>query len=179
MYGMIHRAARQMIRDSNDAEAWVRVLNATGLEDDAFISAQVYSDEVTFNLIGAISNELGTPVPDLLVQFGRYWVAFAASSPYSQILSLAGDDIATFIGNLDRTHASVKASMPGAVLPSFLLVRADERSLQVAYRSPRQGLEPFVLGLLQGLLEHFNEKGDVTEIGPSQDGVDFLIRFAA
>ncbi len=177
MYGMIHRAARQMMLENAGDAAWLRVSTRTRLEDDAFISAQVYSDEATFALIGAIADELNTPLPDLLVEFGRYWVSFAVKSPFSQIMMLAGDDLVTFLGNLDRMHASVKASMPGAVLPAFYLMSSDASRLTVSYRSPRSGLEPFVRGLLEGLLNHFGVEGVVDELGPSQNGVDFQIRY--
>ena len=92
-------------------------------------------------------------------------------------MAMAGDDLVTFLGNLDRMHASVKASMPGAVLPTFYLMTSDVSHLTVSYRSPRSGLEPFVRGLLEGLLDHFHVSGVVEELGPSQNGVDFLIRY--
>jgi hypothetical protein len=59
-------------------------------------------------------------------------------------------------------HGTLQSSMPSAILPEFALVHHDATGLSVRYISDRSGLEPFVAGLLEGLLDRFGIDGDVS-----------------
>jgi hypothetical protein len=179
MYGMIHRAARQMVLDQLGESGWAEVLSKTGLEDDAFISARVYDDATTLNLLSAISVRMNQQVPDLLRQFGRYWVNFAGASHYGPFLQMAGDDLVTVLGNLDRMHASIRVSLPEAVLPEFEFLSSDGSEITILYRSRREGLDTFVEGLLSGLMDRFNTLGVVEQAGTTDRGRLFRIRLSA
>jgi hypothetical protein len=175
MYGMIHKAARELAVAMVGEAAWGEVIQSCGLGSEHFISGQHYSDDLTVRLIGAIAAKAGVAVDSLLKDFGRHWIKFADRSNYAAVLDLAGDDLETFIKNLDRMHASIKATMPEAAMPSFELVKAAGNRITVVYRSPRRGLEPFVAGLFEGLLERFGETGTVA-LKPSGDDFIFDIR---
>lgn len=162
MYGMIHKAAEAMSREVLGDDAWATILERSGLSDGDFISGQYYSDEQTFNLVGIICDVSGLAAPDLLHAFGKYWVGFAAQTPYGGMIDMAGDSLAEFLESLDSMHASIKSTMPEAVMPYFEVIRADDTIIEVAYRSERDGLQPFVAGLFDALLERFGESGAVS-----------------
>lgn len=162
MYGMIHQAAREMVHTVADAETWSAILEKCGLDEEHFISAQTYSDDVTFALIGAIQEVTGMPIEDLLTAFGKYWIDYAASTSYRSVMEMAGNDLDSLLDNLDRMHTSIKSTMPDADMPSFIVTHSDAHRLEVEYRSSRSGLELFVKGLLEGLLERFGDEGEVS-----------------
>ena len=174
MYGMIHRAARDFALDSVDEQDWDAILQRLGLDNRHFISGQHYDDATTFELVGALSELLGTPVPDLLYEFGRYWIGFTERSDYAAALAMAGDDLVTFLRNLDDLHHGIQATMPEASLPSFTVKNADAGQIELLYMSDRQGLETFVEGLLAGLLAKFSEHGSISHRADA-GGVAFLI----
>lgn len=174
MYGMIHRAAREFALQLLDEQVWQSILTKINLDNGHFISGQHYSDEDTFALIGALSEQLDTPVPDLLTAFGRYWIKFTGQSDYAAALAMAGDDLVTFLSNLDELHHGIQANMPDARLPSFSVQSADDGQIILLYISERQGLEAFVEGLLQGLLEKFSEPGVISR-QLTDAGVEFRI----
>ena len=174
MYGMIHQAAREMIHDLHGPAVWADILRKSGLGDESFISAQHYSDEQTLSLINAISVSTGKDIDTVLEEFGGYWINFTEASSFAGIMRMAGDNLFSFIGNLDRLHASIKTSMNKAVTPSFEVIRSTETTVEVMYRSDRTGLAPFVRGLFYGLLAHFGETGTVTHVD-QEDGCLFTI----
>ncbi len=176
MYGMIHRAARDMVRSAGGDELWDRILLQSGLKDDEFVSALAYPDETTFRLIGAVAAEMNLSLEEALGQFGRYWITFAHASSYSPLMKMAGDDLFGFCENLDRMHASIKISLPDVDVPSFRVIETGDASIRIGYLSSRAGLEPFVIGLFEGLLDHFNQTGEVTCVGPIDQGIEFLIQ---
>jgi hypothetical protein len=51
--------------------------------------------------------------------------------------------------------------------PKFTCLDLGERVVSIGYRSHRPGLAPFVLGLLEGLSQLFQEPVDITHVkGP-------------
>ncbi len=174
MYGMIHRAAREFAMQSMDEEAWQSVLTKVGLDSRHFIRGQHYSDEHTFALIGELSDRLNIPAPELLTAFGRYWISFTEKSDYAPALAMAGDDLVTFLRNLDELHHGIQATMPEARLPGFTVKEADPSQIVLLYISDREGLETFVEGLLLGLLAKFSEAGSISH-QPTEGGIEFRI----
>jgi hypothetical protein len=90
-------------------------------------------------------------------------------------MDFTGRDLGTFLKNLDRMHHSVAAVMPKARLPSFTLIEQSSGHFLVQYRSERTGLEPFVGGLLEGLLEWFELTGNVEQVNYKSNTAHFLI----
>ena len=178
MYGMVHRAARQMVLELHGEDQWTSILGASGLGDEAFISANVYDDAVTFNLIEALSRHCDTPVESILRAFGEYWISFAYQGDYRAMMTMAGHDLVSFLNNLNRMHDSIQVSIPGARLPTFLVEKATDADIEIAYFSDRKGLEPFVEGLLLGLMKHFNRDGQVRQLGDSGRGILFQIELS-
>jgi len=65
--------------------------------------------------------------------------------------------------------------MPDADMPSFYVSRVEGRDLYIEYRSSRTGLEAFVKGLLEGLLDRFGDTGEVSFVRRA-DHVEFAVR---
>ncbi len=161
MYGMIHRAARQMVLHQFGSGAWESVTAAAQVSDDHFMSGAAYDDAITNAIISAISSVTGIGGSDVLRAFGRYWIIFAGESAFSSVMDMAGDDLPGFVLNLNRMHGAVQASLPDAIMPEFELVHVEEGRLSVRYISDRQGLAPFVAGLFEGLFVRFKLDGQV------------------
>lgn len=157
MYGMIHQAARDLAVARLGEAEWERLLAREGLSGRHFIGVEYYSDAETMRLVGVISDSLGCDMAETFYHLGRYWIDFTSASAYGRVLKMAGGDLETFISNLDRMHASIKSNMPRAALPSFELVGSGPDAIEVLYRSERQGLAPFVHGILSAVAERFGE----------------------
>ncbi len=179
MFGMIHRSARDMVLEHFGQVAWDEILGDTGLDDGAFVSAQSYPDEVTFRLITTAAAKAGLTVDQTLHAFGRHWIKAADQGPYANVMRILGGSLLESLMNLDRMHASIQIAMPGAQLPQFTVVSQDSRSIELAYHSQRAGLEQFVCGLLEGLMERFHEQGSIEFSGSVGDARMFTVTFAA
>jgi len=175
MYGLIHRYLRDHIIESAGEDVWRSIAMELGISSADLISQEVYADTLTYELVGVASRRLGRSIDDCLAAFGRFWVIRVSRDTYRAVMDFTGRDLATFLKNLDRMHHSVAAVMPKARLPSFSLIEQDSKHFVVQYRSERTGLEPFVIGLLEGLVEWFALNGDVQRINSQSDAVEFLI----
>lgn len=177
MYGMIHRGLRQMIIEQSGEELWNRIEKKLGTGPEHLISAQTYDDSLTLAMVATVAEQSGQSVPECLAFFGRYWVQFAARGSYGGMMDFAGKDLPTFVGNLDRLHQAVQAALSKSIMPSFKVAEYGEDYLRVDYRSDREGLEPFVVGLFQGLLDRFGLNGTVETRTTHKNRSEFLIRY--
>ena len=89
------------------------------------------------------------------------------------MLDLAGDTLSEFLNNLDMLHNRVNNIMPDLVAPQFSTRNETSNSIELEYRSKREGMTPMVVGLLRGLgvrfknenmkIEHIQQKNDVSD----------------
>lgn len=177
MYGMIHRAMRQMVHEELGEEAWLALEQKLEIGPTELLTGMVYDDALTLQIVGEAAARLNLSVEQCLVAFGEYWIRFAGQGSLSSIMKFTGQNLETFIANLDRLHLAVGAAMPGARLPSFATVENAPGHLVVEYRSDRVGMEPFVMGLLQGLMGRFQVHGDIEVVRRGEKSILFDIRY--
>jgi len=176
MYGMVHKAARAYAVERFGEPFWLTFSEELGLSDETFVMGESYADALTFSIIDGLARATATSRAQFLQEFGRYWIEFACRGDYANLMALSGATLPAFLANLDRLHSGLNVAMPGARMPSFELVDQTLEGVKVRYVSHRQGLEPFVAGLLEGLCALFEVQGDVTSC-PDEPGALFDIRY--
>jgi guanylate cyclase soluble subunit beta len=177
MYGMIHRAMRQMVFEKLGEDAWLALEHRLGIGPTELLTGKVYEDALTFAIVSEAADRFNLTVDECLTEFGRYWIRYAEQGALSSIMKFTGQNLASFIANLDRLHVAVGAAMPGTLLPSFTTLQSTEGHLTVEYRSDRAGMEKFVHGLFLGLMERFNASGVVTIESRGEKSIVFEIRY--
>jgi guanylate cyclase soluble subunit beta len=175
MYGMIHCAVREMFVEQLGATEWAALERAAKITAADQISFNVYDDALTMRILEEAAARLGLDLQDCLEEFGRYWIVFAGKGSFKSMMEFTGDDIITFISNLDQMHRSVVRTLTKAQMPSFQVLEKGEGYFTVLYLSERNGLGAFVTGLLKGLLDHFNQVGDVKLIKDGPVGLEYKI----
>jgi len=180
MYGMVNKSLQGMITQDWGPDVWEAVKARAGVTQTMFLSNSSYPDEVTYQLVGAAVQELGRPAAEILERFGRHWVLHTVQEGYSTLLDAGGDSLKLFLQNLPDFHARVTLIMPNLRPPLFDCSEVGERSLKVHYRSTRDGLSSFVIGLLQGLGERFKTPAKVSLVtpkGPTSDHDVFFVEW--
>jgi len=163
MYGLINIAIKDLVTEGYGAEAWERVRARAGLQETDFILMDQYEDSVTYDLVGAASEELGICPSKVLEAFGSYWTKYTAVKGYGSLLDAAGTTFPEFLQNLDLMHTRVGTMFPGFIPPSFECRDISDTSLTLHYYSERDGLDHLVIGLLHGLAERFDLTLDINQ----------------
>jgi len=180
MYGLVNKAIEDLVLRDHGPEAWAKIVDQAGFEDAGFISMDSYPDDLTYQLVGAASQELGVAADQLLESFGHFWILYTAREGYGELLDLSGRSFEEFLFNLDNLHTRLGLSMPALRPPSFECEKLDEKTYRLHYRSEREGLTPMVVGLIKGLADKFGhgvairldvERGQT----PDADHDEFLI----
>lgn len=165
---MINRAIRELVIERAGTESWNTICSAAGMDTNSFNDSTYYDDSTTYDLVEAASTHLGWSPEEVLRSFGRHWILFTGREGWGSVFELTGDTLSNFVSGLDELHTRVQVSMAGSVMPSFT-VREDlseAGTMVVEYRSERSGLEHMVVGLFEGLAEHFDEAWQVELLGP-------------
>ena len=155
MYGMVNAAVRGLVLESFGEEAWRRI-HTKADAPESFVPMEAYDDAVTYGLVGAAVEILDLPAETILQSFGEYWVLKVANVHYADLMSKTGTNFVDFLTNLDNMHQRIRTTFPNFRPPSFRVKVLDEKCFQLDYYSEREGLLPFVEGLLSGLAQHFD-----------------------
>lgn len=155
MYGLINKALREMVIERFGEEEWQRVFDASGVPEDSFLTMRSYDDQVTYQLVGAASEVLGAPPEACLEMFGEYWVLETASKTYGTLMDASGTSLLEFLENMNALHDRITGTFLNYCPPEFRVEEGDGDRHRIHYISQREGLTPFVVGLLGGLSKRF------------------------
>jgi len=156
VYGLINSSLQRMIREKFGEEQWIRVFSASGVPEDSFLSMRSYDDAITYDLVTAASAVLGAPVEACLEMFGEWWVLQTAARSYGPLMDAAGQDLVQFLSNMNALHDRITGTFVNYVPPEFRVETVEGGRHRIHYISKRQGLTPFVVGLLKGLATRFD-----------------------
>ena len=161
MYGLVNKAVKDLVVANFGDEVWQEIAASAGV-DPIFISMDSYDDQVTYSLVAAASERLGTPQEEILRQFGSHWIQFTATEGYGPLVEMFGDSLPEFLRNLsDDLHGRVAVTMPHLKPPEFYTEEVKPNQFEVHYKSHRAGLAPMVQGLLEGLAERYQTPANV------------------
>ena len=155
MYGLVNKAVEGLVCSQFGEETWEKIKSKAGVTEVAFVSNKGYPDSLTYDLVAAASEVLGMSSRDILIAFGEYWVLETARKSYGELMTAGGSSLPEFLQKLPNFHARVSLIFPKLKPPSFRVSEVTERSLRLHYSSHREGLEDFVVGLVQGLGKMF------------------------
>jgi len=170
MYGMVNKAIEDMVVMHHGESVWEQIKTQAGVTVDVFMSNESYPDDVTYNLVGAASAVLQLPADQILMGFGEHWVLRTAQQGYGGLMNAAGKTLPEFMRNLPNFHSRVTMIFPKLKPPHFECTDITDRSLTLHYHSHRQGLAPFVVGLMQGLGKKFNTPVTVRQAAVKDQG---------
>ncbi|WP_407523036.1 heme NO-binding domain-containing protein [Lacibacter sp. MH-610] len=156
MYGIVNKAIEELVKENYGIEVWERIKKRSNISVDFFISNETYDDRITYELAGAVADELKTDLSEVLISFGEYWVLKTGRQKYGALLEAGGSTLKEFLCNLPNFHNRIMLMYTHLTPPEFMVSDVADRSLHVHYYSKREGLQDFVRGLLQGLGKMYN-----------------------
>ena len=177
MYGLIGIAVKKLVETELGTSSWERICERANFSEKDFIKADSYEDKLIFDIVNEVSKESGISVSDIFVKFGHYWIDFAISEGYGDAYKLGGDTFVSFLGNLNKLHTYVATTFPNLQPPHFLVNNDTGRSLQLTYRSTRNGLEDMVVGLVEALGLKFGLDVVISKVSVNSDKVVFNVKY--
>ncbi|MEY4572823.1 MAG: hypothetical protein RLZ10_2080 [Bacteroidota bacterium] len=164
MYGLVNKAIKDLVVNNYGEETWKEIASRANFQETEFVGLQSYPDTLTYDLVKHASEVLKADPHDILEAFGEYWITYTASEGYGELMDLSGNTFSEFLSNLDMLHSRMSNMMPHLAPPQFTTRNEKENSLELEYRSERQGLSPMLFGLIRGLGKRFNLNCTIKQI---------------
>ncbi len=161
MYGMVNKFISTTVINRYGQKEWDKINSKLPFTTDTFIEMQSYTDDVTFGIVGTAVEVLDVDIAKFLEEMGFDWVLETSKGSYQSMYSMVSGGMYEFIENLNNMHHVISSQLSEITPPSFLCQKGDENDIYVKYFSERDGLEPFVLGLLSGLSAYFKEPATI------------------
>ncbi|MBU1014154.1 MAG: heme NO-binding domain-containing protein [Bacteroidetes bacterium] len=134
-----------------------------------YTAVGTYDFDEMLCLITMLGKETKTPIPYLLEVFGNY--LFSRLLILYPLLFEDKKNVFEFLTQIDKyIHVEVLKLYPDAQLPKIITqLNEDKTQMTMIYTSERK-LSDLALGLINGCINHFNEKITVSVVGKSNDG---------
>lgn len=168
MYGIVNKAIEDLVKVNFGEDKWDAVKKRSGVDVDYFLSNEPYDDAITYQLAGAVSEEMEMPVEKVLEAFGEWWILKTGKEKYGGLMQAGGNNLREFLINLPIFHNRIMLMYPKLTPPEFQISDVEDKSVHVHYFSKRVGLQEFVRGLLSGLGKMY-ETPVVIELLESRD----------
>ena len=175
MYGIVNKAIEDLVKTNFGEQTWDAVKKRSGVEIDYFLSSEPYDDAITYQLAGAVSEEMNMPVGKVLEAFGEWWILKTGKEKYGGLMEAGGKNLREFLINLPLFHNRIMLMYPKLTPPEFKISDVEETSIRIHYYSKREGLQEFVRGLLQGLGKMYSTPVDIILLQSRDEGKDHEI----
>lgn len=178
MFGMIHRSLEALIIEEYGSDKWDIIKYKADIGVDVFSLFESYPDEYIHKLYEAATQVLSISSNDLSFMFGKHWYRYSVSEGFKDLLHSCGDDLWTFMANLNELHHQIDNVFPGMKSPIFNCSDVREKSLVLHYSSTREGFAYVVIGAIEEIAKQFNTPVSIKRLDYRENGADhdtFLI----
>ena len=176
MKGIVFTEFLEMVEEKFGMEVADHIVTQSDLPSQGIYTAVgTYDHQEMMSLVTNLSQASDLPMSDLLRVYGQH--LFGRFSQLYGWFFQEIPDAFSFLSRIeDYIHVEVKKLYPDAELPQFEIQYSDPDHLQMIYQSKR-GLADFAEGLIQGCIDHFQEKVRIKREPLDQEGykVKFIL----
>ncbi|WP_018969249.1 heme NO-binding domain-containing protein [Rubritalea marina] len=175
MKGVIFTEFLSMVETAHGLDMVDTIIEKSDLPSGgSYTAVGTYPHTEIVSLVINLSQEIDTPVPDLLKAYGIHLFHFLSSS-YPDFVNNTKEPL-DFLEQVETyIHVEVRKLYPDAELPSFECSRPNSpNELHMTYHSVRH-MEDVCEGLIRGSLQHFNRTADIKRQSVDDDSELFII----
>lgn len=173
MYGLLNRAIKDLVESSFGPDAWASVVDKVGPSALDFIAMKKYPDELTYELVAAVSQISGLSQDAVMDAFGEHWISYTGHVGHGDLISIMGDDVITFLRNLDSMHIRIMSMFPELEPPKFVIEDLGGGMYEMDYYSHRPALWPVVIGMVRGLGKMLKQDVSIRLLTPKTEPVGY------
>lgn len=160
MKGIVFTKFIEMVEQQFSTDVADRMIEACDLPSGgAYTAVGTYDHTEMVELLKALSQMTGRPIPELLHAYGRFLFGQFAKLYPGFFHGVHGS--VDFIARIeDVIHVEVRKLYPDAQLPRFEVKEYTPDKLRIIYKSERH-LGDLAHGLIEECIVHFGEQGQV------------------
>ncbi|CAH0994799.1 hypothetical protein EMA8858_00911 [Emticicia aquatica] len=169
MKGIVFTEFIEMVEKQFGYEMIDKIILSSDLKSGgAYTTVGTYDHKEMSTLVHALSTRTNIPVAQLYKIYGNYLFKILYKN-YPFLFEKSTNAFEFLEGIDNHIHIAVKKLYPDAELPNFEITRLSNNVLEMIYHSERK-MSDFADGLIEGALEHFQEKATVQKELLVEDG---------
>ncbi|MFC4548823.1 MULTISPECIES: heme NO-binding domain-containing protein [Halorussus] len=161
MHGIIFKSLKDYVVANRDHETWDAVRREAGLHQRVYLPIDTYDDDELFELVAAVADLTGAPIPDLLEGYGRFATAQLLDT-YGNVVDDDWDALDLVANTEEQIHTVLRMRSADLNPPELDCRRDGDDRVTVTYRSERQ-LCSVARGIVHGVADHYDEPLSVSE----------------
>lgn len=155
MHGLINRTVESFVSDAYGEARWHRILQNADVGIATFEAMLMYEDQITFDVLDAVSEELAKPRDVVLEDIGIYLVSHPNTEALRRLLRFAGVDFVDFLHSLEELPERARLAVPDIDLPTIQLSEQNTSEFSLELESPQSIFGPVFFGILQAMADDY------------------------
>lgn len=155
MHGLINRAVQSFVCQTYGNQRWLQVTQAAGLGFSEFEAMLVYEDRQTFDVLQALTGELGRPLPDVLEDLGTFLVSHPQMESLRRLLRFGGETYVDFLHSLDDLPDRARLAVSDLHLPAMELIEHSPAAYTLVCQPGLPGFGHLMIGVLRAMADDF------------------------
>ena len=139
MHGLINRAIQCFVVDSYGTDTWVEATRIANLGFVEFESMLVYDDDVTPQMLNAVSFVLNRDRNEVMEDIGTYLVSNPNVEALRRLLRFGGLEFVEFLHSLDDLPDRARLAVSDLNLPALELHDCASGQFSLVCQSPIEG----------------------------------------
>ncbi len=177
MKGIVFTELFDMVEEAHGYAAVDNLIRNCKLSTDGvYTSVGTYPSSDMFVLVGTLSEQLSTPIPDLLFAFGGH-LFHTFTQKYQSFFQDHTHAFDFLVTLHDHIHVEVKKLYPDAELPNFEYQRANNQYMEMTYTSERK-MSDLANGLLHHCLGYYDHRFKIEKENVVKDGSVVLFKIS-
>lgn len=176
MHGLINRSLENFIRRKYGDAQWAAMMDDLDLGFDSFEPMFVYEDDITQQVIDAVSERLSKPRSVLLEDLGTFMVTDESAERVRRLLRFGGVDYEDFLHSLEDLPGRARLAVAELKLPDLELNDYGGGEFDLTILNGPVGFGHVLLGMLRALADDYGALALVDFVDQMQDSERLAIR---
>ncbi|NSX54632.1 heme NO-binding domain-containing protein [Parasulfitobacter algicola] len=155
MHGLINCALERFVRDTYGSPIWADVIRASNIEIDTFEAMLSYKNNITFQILTALSQTLEKPPGEVLEDIGMYLVSHSNNEALRRLMRFSGVTFEDFLYSLDDLHDRARLAVPDLTLPDLELLEEVGGQFELLVRANMPGIGFVLMGVLRAMADDY------------------------
>ena len=155
MHGLVNRAIQRFVTDCYGEAQWLAAAERADIGLTSFEAMLTYEDELTEQVLTAVSDVLDRPYEELLEDIGTYLVSHPNVEALRRLLRFSGVDFTDFLHSLDDLPDRARLAVSDLELPRIELKQHGAGFYRPNVQSRIPGAGHLFTGVLRAMADDY------------------------
>lgn len=155
MHGLINKTLQGFVTDTYGRELWIAAAEQVQMDSPEIEAMLHYPDDLTFDLLAALSSKLDKDQDSLLEDIGTYLVSHPNVERLRRLLRFGGVTFVEFLHSLDDLPDRARLAVSDLEIPSLELREFESNKFSLICDGEFPGFGHVLVGVLRSMADDY------------------------